>query len=209
MNARDVAALVVHDVVKQKAHAKESLERAFSKFALNFRDRAFCTELTYGTLRFWSPILVSLQNASNKKRKIDRRIVAHLGVAAYQILYMPSVPSRAAVHSAVDAVKRVRREHVGFANAILRKLSGPEQKPLHETLKGEASIDEVAEAYGLPLFAARAYIGERPDARDILSALCARPSLGVRILKVGFQDALLAYWSASGAYQKHKFVKVN
>ena len=199
-SAREWAAHVVDQVVRHNAHAKESLDRAILQADLSDRDRAFCTELVYGTLRFIPAIKESLSKTQRKKKKIDRRIAAHLWVAAYQIQYMTKVPARAAVNEAVASVKKVRREQSAFANALLRNV-GPR---LDDSLTDESTIDEIAKAYGLAPFAARAYVRKRePHARAILAAQCERPRLGVKVLYK--HEALEVFLKEKG--EPHAFVK--
>src|SRR5439155_22670013 len=96
---------------------------------LDTRDRAFATELTYGTLRVL-PFLES-RIAAHSTRGIDAlppETRAHLAFGAYQIFFT-RVPAFAAVDAAVTGVKKDTDGKVGgFANAVLRKLA-KEEKP--------------------------------------------------------------------------------
>jgi 16S rRNA (cytosine967-C5)-methyltransferase len=73
----------------------------------------------------------------------DARLMAHLLVAAYQILLLDRTPVFAAVDAAVESVGRARGSRVsGFANAVLRRLADQ-----HRRLDATAATVENAPAW--------------------------------------------------------------
>ena len=86
-------------------------------------DRRLATELVYGVLRQKSCLdwyLASL--VERPLERLDREVRMVLRVGAYQILFLSRVPVRAAVHQAVELVKRSgQRSAAGLINAVLRK----------------------------------------------------------------------------------------
>ena len=86
-------------------------------------DRRLATELVYGVLRQKSCLdwyLASLVERPLERLDGEVRMVLRLG--AYQILFLSRVPARAAVHQAVELVKRSgQRSAAGLINAVLRK----------------------------------------------------------------------------------------
>ena len=123
--ARAIAAAVIERVERTDAFASAVLDTQLEQAVqLGARDRAFATELVYGSLRA-SPWLLG-EIARFVPRGIDAvdpRTRAHLVIAAYQVFFT-RVPVFAAVSEAVDSVRGERGERVAaFANAVLRKLA--------------------------------------------------------------------------------------
>jgi 16S rRNA (cytosine967-C5)-methyltransferase len=174
--ARVIAADVVARVLDDGAWAQPALASALHSSSLEPRDKALCTELVYGTLRWAAPLEKSLLRSATKPgRGLDKRIRPHLLVAAYQLQHLSErIPAHAAVSEAVDAVRHVRPGLEGFANALLRRLGSP----LHLLLKADAPLEALAGALGVPPFLAAAITEELPEAerRDALVALNDRPT---------------------------------
>lgn len=95
------------------------------------RDRALTTELVYGTLRWRRRIDHALAAFATRGLPIDDgELMAVLRIGAYQLLFLPRIPSWAAVDAAVDAVKRRRGEGLArFANGLLRALARRREDP--------------------------------------------------------------------------------
>ena len=93
--------------------------------AFDLRDGALLRELVLGTLRWRLRLDCVLSAASSRRiRKIDRKLLALLRLAAYQLLYLDRVPAYAAVNEAVDeARRRAGRRAAGFVNGVLRKIA--------------------------------------------------------------------------------------
>jgi 16S rRNA (cytosine967-C5)-methyltransferase len=113
------------------------LDRAFEGEAHRIppRDRAWVHELTYGLTRFRGRLdhLLDL-HLDRGVASLDPPVLTLLRMGAYQLLYMGSVPSYAAVSQTVSQVRgEAGRGAAGLANAVLRGLSrkggGPERFP--------------------------------------------------------------------------------
>ena len=174
--ARRVAADVVARVLDDGAFAQPALSSALDASALDGRDKALCTELVYGTLRWARSLEASLLRAADRpQRGLDSRMRPHLLIAAYQLQHLSErVPAHAAVSEAVDAVRAVRPGLTGLANALLRRLgSAP-----HTTLPQSASVAEVAAALGIPEVLSDAVADGLPpdEVREALLALNGRPT---------------------------------
>lgn len=174
--ARRVAAEVVARVLDDGAFTQPALASALDASALDARDKALCTELVYGTLRWARPLEQSLMRGADRPgRGLDARIRPHLLVAAYQLQHLSvRIPAHAAVSEAVDAVRAVRPGLEGFANALLRRLGSP----LHESLAKDAPVAALAKALDLPLALADAVTEglDTTEAREALLALNGRPT---------------------------------
>jgi 16S rRNA (cytosine967-C5)-methyltransferase len=142
VNARSIAAKVVTRVLEDGAYVSAALDAELRRHPqLDGRERALATELSYGTLRT-EPVLRERLVRHAPRGVSDERVLAHLLIAAYQILLLERVPAFAAVDAAVTGVKRERGPRVaGFANAVLRKLAKTGEKltqaqALREALPG-------------------------------------------------------------------------
>lgn len=164
VTARSIAATVIARVERDDAFAAAVLDAELRRAAqLDPRERAFATELVYGTLRLRLLLQKTLEaKAPRGIQALDPRVRAHLLVAAYQILFT-RVPAFAAVSEAVNAVRALRgRTLAGFANGTLRSIGrdaeGKPQMPMALAVREatapwlrralERSIgDEATEAY--------------------------------------------------------------
>ncbi len=117
------------------------LDRAFEGEAHRIppRERAWVHELTYGLTRFRGRLdhLLDL-HLDRGVANLDPPVLTLLRMGAYQLLYMGSVPSYAAVSQTVSQVRgEAGRGAAGLANAVLRALDreggGPERFPSFET----------------------------------------------------------------------------
>ena len=174
--ARAAAAAALARVLDDGVSAQPALHSVLSSHALSERDRALCTELFYGTLRLVGPLEKSLLRSADKPgRGLDERIRPHLLIAAYQLQHLAErVPAHAVVNEAVDAVGRTRPGLEGFANALLRRLGSP----LSASLRPDAPLEEIADAWGVPHALARAVVDGLPaqEHAAAIAALSARPA---------------------------------
>jgi 16S rRNA (cytosine967-C5)-methyltransferase len=114
-------------VRRDGAYAAAALDHELDRYPqLSTRERALTTELVYGCLRVQRALLEQLERFTPRGlAQCDRLVVAHLTVAAYQLLLLDRIPDFAAVDAAVSAIRRTRGTRLGgFANAVLRKLAG-------------------------------------------------------------------------------------
>jgi len=129
-SARVVAANVVQRVITEGAFVSDALDAELESARLEGRDRALATELCYGVVRVEHALGEHLEALA--RRGLDRGddvLRAHLLVAAYQLLVLDRIPAFAAINEAVAALRQRRGPKVaGFANAILRRLSGSGQR---------------------------------------------------------------------------------
>lgn len=144
VSGRAIAARVISRVREDHAYAAAALAAELSRHpALDPRERALATELTYGTLRTLGALSARLSRFIPRGfDKTDPTVRAHLLVAAHQILMLDRVPAFAAVDAAVSLVRADRgAKPAGFANAVLRKLAA-EGRPLD---RAQAIVDSAPE----------------------------------------------------------------
>ena len=124
--ARGIAAKVLQRVEHDLAFAAAALDAELARAPqLQARDRAFATELVYGSLRVRPWLQARLErHASRGMGATDLVTRVELLLAAYQIFFLSRVPAFAAVNEAVLSVRLARGVKVSrFANAVLRKLA--------------------------------------------------------------------------------------
>lgn len=123
-NPRAWALQVLRDVEERNAYANLALGILLDKIRPGKLDRAFTTELVYGTLR-------TLNTLDWVLGQYSRRPVAALSPLArnilrlgtYQILFMDRVPDSAAVNESVNLARRYGHSGiVKFVNGVLRNL---------------------------------------------------------------------------------------
>ena len=125
-SVRDVALEVVRRVADEGAYSNRLLPALLSHSGLDERDRAFATELAYGTLRRVPELDAAIAGASSRPvARMTPGARAALRLGAYQLLHL-RVPPHAAVGETVATVPARER---GFVNAILRKIVTGEPTP--------------------------------------------------------------------------------
>ncbi|KJS01248.1 MAG: 16S rRNA methyltransferase [Peptococcaceae bacterium BRH_c4a] len=116
--------MVLRDVDAGEAYANLSLSRILEQHKPGGLDRAFATEVVYGTLRSLNTLDWILQQHVNQpleKQTPWIRNILRLGV--YQIMYMDRVPAPAAINEAANQARRFGHPGVvKFVNGVLRNV---------------------------------------------------------------------------------------
>ena len=109
--------------VQAGAYADVALHRTLTQAALSDSDRAFATELVYGTVRrqrTLDALIGQLGTRPADKQPPVLRLVLHLGL--YQLRYLTAVPDSAAVNTSVDLAKANGLGRLsGVVNGLLRQ----------------------------------------------------------------------------------------
>jgi 16S rRNA (cytosine967-C5)-methyltransferase len=118
---------IISEVNQRDGYSNLLLPQALSASALDERDRAFTTELVYGTLRMQGLYDWIFNQISDRDwETVDRDIVDLARMGAHQIFTMRT-PIHAAVSATVDVARKVLGESKGsFINAMMRKASAQE-----------------------------------------------------------------------------------
>jgi 16S rRNA (cytosine967-C5)-methyltransferase len=116
---------VLERVERGGAYADLALRAALERSRLGPRDRAFATELLYGTLRWRGRLDFLLKHLLERDLgKLELRVALILRLGAYQLLYCDGVPTRAAVSESVRCARAAGLERAtGLVNAVLRRLA--------------------------------------------------------------------------------------
>ena len=178
--ARRAAFEVVRRVFEDGAYT----DRAFRSAAesLGPRDRAFAMQLAYGTVQLVRPLDHAIETLGRRPvRKLDPPVRAALRLGAYQLAYLRSVPSHAAVNEAVELVREARLERaVAFTNAVMRRLD----TGIRDLLAGldDETSERAALRHSYPDWVAEAWWRElgREEALALMRAQNEPPETAVR-----------------------------
>lgn len=129
-----MALQVLATAQERERHVEDLLAEVLKKHPdLPRTERAFLLELVQGVKRWELRLDYLLSRLSHLPwRKVHPLVKQTLRLAAYQLLFLNRIPAHAAVDEAVNLARRRRlpASHVGFINAILRRLAGGEVPPL-------------------------------------------------------------------------------
>ncbi len=125
VNLRMLAVDSLMEIFEQNRHSHIVIGEVLNKYQyIEKQERAFYQRLTFGTIERMVYLDYVIESFSSKPVRKMRPLVRYiLRTAAYQIIYMDSVPDSAACNEAVKiAKKRGFSSLSGFVNAILRKI---------------------------------------------------------------------------------------
>jgi len=124
-NARETALQVLLAVESQGAYANLALRSLLDRENAKRLDRAFATELVYGTLRSLNSLDWVLDQFLKKPLVKQTPVVRNvLRLGLYQILYMDRVPDSAACNESANLARRYENPGaVKFVNGVLRNVT--------------------------------------------------------------------------------------
>ena len=118
-SARRVALTAVRRITEDRAYSNIVIPALLADAGLDRRDRAFASELAYGTVRRLLPLDHAIASAASRPvARITPGALAALRLGAYQVLFTDVAPHAAVGETVGLAAARER----GFVNAVLRRL---------------------------------------------------------------------------------------
>jgi len=194
--ARLVAARVLERVERARAFADLALQGALGRTELGARDRAFATELVYGTLRWRGRLDFLLGGLLDRPLdSLDPGVRTLLRLGAYQLLFSDSVPDAAAVDQTVRSARALGAERAsGYVNAVLRRLAQRRAALPLPALEADP-LAHLEHALGLPRWIAERWLDAfgAAEAARLAEASNAAPPLTARANRERVtRDALLA-----------------
>lgn len=183
-------------VQRAGSYADLLLNSTLSQSELNVSDRAFATELVYGTLRWRGRIDYLLGKVLDRDlEKLEPLVATALRLGAYQILFSDRVPASAAVDESVRCVRAAGIERAtGFVNAVLRRLAAEHEKLPLPSLEDDA-LGHLTHTLSLPEWIAKRWLDlyGPEQAAALATASNATPPLTVRVNPLRTdRDTLLA-----------------
>jgi 16S rRNA (cytosine967-C5)-methyltransferase len=179
VSAREVALQVVRDVFPtppqtSERGAQEAFDYRASKSGIDARDRAFATELAYGSIKMRRTLDWYLQSfVGQRSQPLPEVISEILRLAIYEIVFTRA-DEHATVFEFVNLAKKYgHRGVVGLTNAVLRSFL--RDRPLAPTRDlFEDDDDYLGVAYSLPTWIVRQWRAVFPQD---LEAICAAVNL--------------------------------
>lgn len=181
--ARATALKALIEIETKKAYSNLVLKNLLRSDSLDTRDRAFISELVYGTVsRKLTIDWIISQFSKTKLKKISLRVLSILRLGVYQIMFLDRVPHAAACNTSVELAKKYAKESSGFVNGILRNISrGSDEIRMPENTGSTAF--ELSIKYSIPEFLVEDWLSEfgREFTEKILDSLLTRPDFYVRV----------------------------
>ena len=150
-SARLVVAYALLQMMRQSAYSNLVAESRFDTLD-SPRDRAFASTLFYGVLERQITLRRIVASYCRKPvDKLDPEVLCALEMGLYQLLFLDSVPERAAVNESVLLTRKLGKQSAsGFVNGVLRAFirdgkplcPGAEKLSPLERLSAEASAPE-------------------------------------------------------------------
>lgn len=124
-SARETAFKVLLKIEKDKAYSNLTLDAALKESRLSSRDKAFASALVYGVLERQITIDYELSlHLKQPLKKLKKQVLVALRLGAFQLLFLNSVPTSAAVNESVVISKENGFSFAsGLINAVLRAVS--------------------------------------------------------------------------------------
>lgn len=120
---RRVALETLLDVSRSDAYASLALDRRLAQADLPRRDRAFVTQLVYGTLENRLTLDWRIDQFLDGEKDLEPTVREILRMGAYQLFYLDRVPDMAAVDESVRLTRAMGFEALtGLVNAVLRSM---------------------------------------------------------------------------------------
>lgn len=120
---RRVALETLLDVSRSDAYASLALDKRLAQANLPRRDRAFVTQLVYGTLENRITLDWRIDQFLEGEKEIEQTVREILRMGAYQLFYLDRVPDMAAVDESVSLTRAMGLEALtGLVNGVLRNM---------------------------------------------------------------------------------------
>ena len=145
---------VLERVARTHAYADVLLHATLGRSNLPAPDRAFATELVYGTLRWQGRLDFHLSRCLDQAMdKLEPLVASALRLGAYQIVFA-DVPDTAAVDESVRCVRAAGSERTtGLVNAVLRRVAREHREHTLPTLEDDP-VGHLMHALSLPMWLA-------------------------------------------------------
>lgn len=123
--ARETALKILYDINENNAYSNLSINKYLEGGTLRELDRAFVTDLVYGTVKWLLQIDYIIGKFSSVKiKKLSPWILNTLRLGIYQLLHTDKIPVSAACNTSVDLAKRYGHQASSrFVNAVLRSVA--------------------------------------------------------------------------------------
>jgi 16S rRNA (cytosine967-C5)-methyltransferase len=175
---------VLDRVESARAYADLALHAALQDDRLSARDRAFATELVYGTLRWRGRLDFALGACCDRPLgELEPVVRTLLRLGAYQLLFLAPVPPRAAIDESVRCAQAMGWARAsGLVNAVLRQLARRRAALAFPELASDP-LAHLVHALSLPEWIARRWLDSvgAEEAAALARAANETPPLTARV----------------------------
>ncbi|AVP53679.1 ribosomal RNA small subunit methyltransferase B [Clostridium tetani] len=178
---RKVAIEVLDAVFLKNAYSNIALNNALNKYKLNEKDKAFITELVYGTIKYRHTIDTILNSYIKKGIKsVDKYVLNILRIGIYQLRYLDKVPSFAAVNECVELGKVKSKGTGKLINGVLRNYIRNKDPKYYDESN---LVEKLSFEYSYPKWMIDLFLKQygREKIEEILKGLNSIPSITVRV----------------------------
>ena len=189
--ARVAALNGIMDIRKNKAFAREVLNKTLSDHVLSGADRAFAAKLTLGVTQTLGTLDDVIYRCVDSPDDIKDNVMDCLRISTYEILYLEK-EAHAAVDQGVELVKLIEPRARGLANLVLRRvLNIKKDFPFGNP---DEDMEAFARIYAIPKWVCELIfnsIGEKAG-RYLISSSNGRPPMYVFVnsLKASKEEVL-------------------
>ena len=166
--------------VEKSGFSNLVLPSLISDSRLSSQDKAFISKLFYGTIERKITLNYILQSFITKPlKKLDKEVLAIMQSGLYQILYMNSVPSFAAINQAVSLCSSFKKTSAkGLVNAVLRKAVDFDLSKA----KFKTETEKMSVLYSISEEIVSIVMADYPDTyEDILKGMLFNPPVTINI----------------------------
>ena len=178
-----MALRILERVQRAGAYADVLLHSQLARSDLGVGDRAFVTELVYGTLRWRGRLDFLLERFLDRPLdRVEGVVATALRLGAYQIVFHERVPTSAAVDETVACTRAAGAERAtGLVNAVLRKLAAKHAEQVLPSLENDP-LGHLMHAQSLPRWIAARWLETfgPEDAAALAAASTELPPLTIR-----------------------------
>ena len=186
-SVRGTAVKILNRIERTDAYLDKVLDVELKSTELSSLDKGLLSELVHGVLRWQNKIDWVLNGFSHGNfAKSEINVKNALRVGLYQILFLDRIPHAAAVHEAVEFIKRIRGEKpAGLVNAVLRNVI----RNLEGIRYPDPNDDQaqyLSVFYSHPHWLVKRWLRRfgYEETQKLLTANNERPSLSLRINKL-------------------------
>ena len=130
-----IARSVAFDILIRVAGGAYASELLIDRTArLESRDAGLAAEITLGVLRRQGQLDFLIEHYSGRPiHKVDAEVAIAIRMAIYQMRFLDRIPAYAAVNDSLNLLRGARKlSSIGFANAVLRKVTGDNEVRIPE-----------------------------------------------------------------------------
>lgn len=191
--SRELAFEIINRIHSHGGYANILLPKILSLSKFDRRDRAFITELVYGTIRNKGTLdWIIKQNSSRKLNQINSKILDMVRLGCYQLVFTDKIPPHAACNEGVKMAKKCFSESAAkFVNAVLRNIAQEKNKIIWPNF-GDDPIGYISLKHSHPRWLVRMWIDEigMEETIKLCEANNQRPKMTIRVntLKISREE---------------------